>query len=552
MSVHTQKLSIRLLRKGLAPGDSLRDGVDLKEWPKLESALIALDTLGGNSPRWTRFLELSDEDKRSIFNTTAYGLVFVNTSDRWFAVAFGMGHVKLNLASFEQDFGLRAVLNAVDPKQFKSADVRTPDENTLSRRSQTSRGSDQTAFAINVERDIVRGLAGAPKDKAFASRVAGTDALSMDGKLEVADLAAACAQAYTVYQKTDYKAEFGWIDHIRHIRDQTLIDNLDAKLVEALAKAVKEGTADSINLAFPIIYDPERTNLLRDRGFRSSKRYGDLDISGYLDALEECGKTAYGKDDLASHTVHEVDDQGRDCGGKWKIRECVVFETELESATHVLLGGPWYKIDRELAKDVRGFFENAPRTELPDAEAHETEETYNKRVAELDADMICLDRKLIKPTGATTKIEACDFLGRKRHLIHVKDKTSSSRLSHLFSQGTVSARVLAVDPPSRDSVCMEVEKVQAETGQMGYETILPKSNENFQRADFTVVYAVIARKDEPQLPFFSLVSFRQAARELEALGYKYAFAWIGKPKTASKGKAKRIPMGKAAVPEAAE
>ena len=41
MSVHTQKLSIRLLRKGLAPGDALRDGVDLKEWPKLESALIA-------------------------------------------------------------------------------------------------------------------------------------------------------------------------------------------------------------------------------------------------------------------------------------------------------------------------------------------------------------------------------------------------------------------------------------------------------------------------------------------------------------------------------
>ena len=430
--------------------------------------------------------------------------------------------------------------------------MRTPDENTLSRRSQTSRGSDQTAFGINVERDIVRGLAGAPKDKAFASRVAGTDALSMDRKLEVADLAAACTEAYAVYQKLDYKAEFGWIDHIRHIRDQTVIDNLDAKLVEALAKAVKESAADSINLAFPIIYDPERTNLLRYRGFRSSKRYGDLDISGYLDALEECGKTAYGKDDLDSHTVHEVDDQGRDCGGKWKIRECVVFETELEGATHVLSGGRWYKIDRDLAKDVRRFFENAPRTELPDAEAHETEETYNKRVAELDADMICLDRKLIKPTGATTKIEACDFLGRERHLIHVKDKTSSSRLSHLFSQGTVSARVLAMDPPSRDSVCMEVEKVQAETGQMGYETILPKSNENFQRTDFTVVYAVIARKDEPQLPFFSLVSFRQAARELEALGYKYAFAWIGKPKTASKGKAKRVPMGKTAVPEAAE
>jgi hypothetical protein len=36
-----------------------------------------------------------------------------------------------------------------------------------------------------------------------------------------------------------------------------------------------------------------------------------------------------------------------------------------------------------------------------------------------------------------------------------------------------------------------------------------------------------------------LVSFRQAARELHALGYKWAFAWIEKPKSGAKAKAKR-------------
>ena len=176
---------------------------------------------------------------------------------------------------------------------------------------------------------------------------------------------------------------------------------------------------------------------------------------------------------------------------------------------------------------------------MPAAEADETEETYNKRVAGLDADMVCLDRRLIKPTGATSKIEACDFLGRERQLIHVKDKTSSSRLSHLFSQGTVSARVLATDPPSRDSVRNEVIAVQAETGQTGYEDIIPNSGNDFTRGDFTVVYSVIAASDKPKLPFFSLVSFRQAARELHALGYKWAFAWIEKPKSGAKAKAKR-------------
>jgi uncharacterized protein (TIGR04141 family) len=153
--------------------------------------------------------------------------------------------------------------------------------------------------------------------------------------------------------------------------------------------------------------------------------------------------------------------------------------------------------------------------------------------------MICLDRRLIKPTGATTKIEACDFLGRGREIIHIKDKTSSSRLSHLFSQGTVSARVLAIDPPSRDKVRAEVTAMQGETGQTGYEDIIPKAEEDFTRSDFTVVYGVIVASDKPKLPFFSLVSFRQAARDLDALGYKYAFAWIEKPKSGAKGKAKR-------------
>ena len=156
MTDNIQKLSIRLLKDGVEPADALRDGVDLEDWPKIEGAKIALDTMGGNPPKWSGFLGLSAEEMKKVWNNTAYGLVFLQTSGRWFAVSFGMGHVKLDTSKFEQDFGLRVVLNSVDEEQLKSADVRTPDENTLSRRSQTSRGSDQTAFAIDVERDSHR------------------------------------------------------------------------------------------------------------------------------------------------------------------------------------------------------------------------------------------------------------------------------------------------------------------------------------------------------------------------------------------------------------
>lgn len=541
MTGNTQKLSIRLLKDGLEPADSLREGVGLADWDKLEGAKIALDTMGGSAPKWARFLELSEEDKKKVFNNTAYGLVFLKASDRWFGVAFGMGHVKLDPAKFEQDFGLRVVLNAVDPKQLKSADVRTPDENTLSKRSQTSRGSDQTAFAIDVERDIVRGLAGTPKDAAFASRVAGTDALSIDRKMTMADLSKVCSDAYAMYQKTDYKAHFSWIDQIKHVRENDLVEKLNAKVIAAIDVEVKGGNSDGLHLAFPVIYDPEHFSQIRYKGFRSNKVYPDLELEGYLDALKERGKSEFTTDDFDKHSVHEVDDEGRDCGGKWKVAECLVYETDLDGHTYVLSGGRWYQVDKDLAKEVQDFFEAMPRHDMPEALADENEEKYNARLKLDEAELLCLDRKLVTPTGASTTIEVCDFLDRDSRLIHVKDKTSSSRLSHLFSQGTVSGRVLILDGTARDKVRKRISEVQGQTGQTGFDEIISSANAEFRPADFTVVYAVIGTGAEEKLPFFSMVTLRQAARELQALGYQSAFSWIKKPAAAGKKKAKKGP-----------
>lgn len=73
---NTQKLSVRLLRDGLAPAEALRDIVDLTRWDKPEGAPISLATFGGGAPKWTRFLEHSEDEKNKVFNHTVFGLVF--------------------------------------------------------------------------------------------------------------------------------------------------------------------------------------------------------------------------------------------------------------------------------------------------------------------------------------------------------------------------------------------------------------------------------------------------------------------------------------------
>ena len=524
-----QKLSIRLLREGVEPENAVREGTKLEDWDQIDGSKIVLDTLGGGHPKWATFLGLSSVQKMKLKNSSAMGLIFLKVEERWFAMSFGLGHVKIDPAKIEQDFGLKVVLNSVDPKKLRSADVRTPDENTLSRRSQTSRGSDQTAFSIDVERDIVRGLAGQPKDKNFASKVAGSDSLTIERDIVVNDLPAVCGDAFRIYQKSDYKCQFGWIDQIKHVRDDAVISSLRDKLVDKINEAIRTNDTENLHLAYPVIYDPEKGGWIQYKGFRSRRKFTDLDIRGYIDALLERKRTSVSEADLDKHAVHEVDDQGKDIGGKWSIFECLATEIDLDGSTYVLSGGRWYRIEKSLATSVKEFFDKAPRFSMPSAEYGENEEKYNKRIMESVDEYICLDKKLILPTGAGTQIEVCDFLSRGRHLIHVKDKTSSSRLSHLFNQGTVSARVLVVDGPARDQVRKRIAEAEAETDKSGFEDLVPSGNEQFVAAEFTVVFGVIASGDNPRLPFFSLLTFRQAARELQVPNFRYAFAWIRKP-----------------------
>lgn len=197
----------------------------------------------------------------------------------------------------------------------------------------------------------------------------------------------------------------------------------------------------------------------------------------------------------------------------------------------MLSGDRWYRAEPTLARSVEDFFSNVHRFEMPEAEEDENESVYNERVANSSQTLVCLDRKLVKPSGALSEIEACDFLSSDRLLIHIKGQTRSSCLSHLFNQGTVSARVLKTDGAFRD-------KLREIIGSNDCENLIPGASEAFIPNNFTVGYAVLTSSRTPKLPFFSLVTFRQAAHELEALGFKTAFAWISKPVSTSIGKTK--------------
>jgi uncharacterized protein (TIGR04141 family) len=127
-----------------------------------------------------------------------------------------------------------------------------------------------------------------------------------------------------------------------------------------------------------------------------------------------------------------------------------------------------------------------------------------------------MDEKTIQCGGQYDKVEFCDLFGKSKQMIHVKRYAGSSApLSHMFSQGVVSASLLRRDPVFRKDVNARLptafQSVEAE----------PKPEE------YEVVFGVISKsKHDLVLPFFSRVNLNNARNRLLDLGHKVSLAKI--------------------------
>jgi uncharacterized protein (TIGR04141 family) len=119
-------------------------------------------------------------------------------------------------------------------------------------------------------------------------------------------------------------------------------------------------------------------------------------------------------------------------------------------------------------------------------------------------------------------MEICDVLTTTGTMIHVKQRGSSSTLSHLFAQGVNSADRLFGDDDFRRQAREVVRSVDP-----AFAEVIPEARPD--PAEREVVFVVItrSRRDTPlTLPFFSILSLRSAARHLRALGCPVSVAAV--------------------------
>ena len=96
-----------------------------------------------------------------------------------------------------------------------------------------------------------------------------------------------------------------------------------------------------------------------------------------------------------------------------------------------------------------------------------------------------MDAKLVKPSDSSSSTEVCDFLSKDRRLIHIKDKSESSRLSHLFNQGLVSAVTMKRDRPFRDRLRT---RIAEQPDGSDYVDLVPDAGTEVSPSDYTVIF----------------------------------------------------------------
>lgn len=447
-------------------------------------------------------------------------VLLLKYDSRMFAVCFGYGKSLLSASVWVRDFGLRVTVNRVDPVKLRSVDTKTYEDLVVSTRKQTSRSSKVDSFELDVARDLVRGVTGDSADTTYFKRLTGSDSLTLTTELAFEDIGDLLDELLEAYSDVAYRKNFEWIDNIKDV-DTTVKEQLDELLISEL----RDGDMQGMHLAPADVVEWGDIKGFNFTCGQKTAHYLELDLADYM-AILGAKRADLSLDQLKRHKVRVLLEGAEELRDMWSVYDCFVWQASHYGKQYMFFDGRWFEVEQSYATRVADYVKSvsAVSIQLPEAKFGDDEGKYNETVAKSNpARFALLDRQTVRPGGAASPIEFCDLMSDSRHLIHVKKRSSSATLSHLFSQGSVSCDVFMQDPVARREVKAKLRKLKKKA----HATLIPTQRPT--PSDFEVVYAVLAKAGHnwpPRLPFFSAVNLMHHARRIQNLGFKVSLQHV--------------------------
>lgn len=517
--------------------DSVDDTRDFESPPHHDPAWSARMYLWkgvSKPPPWVKFLEEGFGDEPIDVTGSAQDCAVVVVKayfrvERLYAIPLGLsGRFQIRHDVIDRRYGLRVALNllyegdtAADElaaaHRIRQVESKTIGANTMRTIRHANRHADFEDFDLNPDIDQLAGIAGQPRDTALARRVRGTDGLRVGRRTSFDQLGDLCRSVARAYQRDDYQRRFRFVDQFQGINDPNMIDSLTKELGQSLCADPAAWT-----FSVPGVLDYDQLAAVRVTTPSSVvEEFSDPTVGDIMDTV--------GADDvmrdLSKIQVETINSDGN-VMDRWSMFDCLDGQIVDSGDTYLLEAGTYYQIEPDYLVQLNQDIDAIPnssvvlppsRREMNNGKLKEIEEdAYNAQASE-PANHFLLDKKTIVIPGKTSPIEVCDILTQDRQLVHVKRKFSSSALSHLFSQGFVSAELLVDSEAFRAKIR---EKIGGTSPR--FQELFPDAR--IVAADWEVVYAVIGPwNDEApsvKLPFFSKVNLREFKRRLRVMGFE--------------------------------
>ena len=223
------------------------------------------------------------------------------------------------------------------------------------------------------------------------------------------------------------------------------------------------------------------------------------------------------------HVLMNADDDGTEVLARGRAdRWLEASLPDAEGRKFFYMDGTWYEIGDQYVRtsrdEITRLFLGQPSLDLPPWYlcAGRDEGDYNANVPCVRNGYVCLDKnkRVRDPLGPSrSSVEICDLLGPDHELVHIKKAKGSAPLSHLFSQGLVSAQTLLYGPHKVR------EQFAAEVGRLGNgRTLRGGSGYEPKKVVFAILMENGAELSIDTLYPFSQVTLAHVARVLGTYG----------------------------------
>jgi uncharacterized protein (TIGR04141 family) len=395
------------------------------------------------------------------------GVLLLGIDGTTYALSYGNGYRLIPDELKDQRFGLSFLIRRLDGDQVKD----------LVRRRANGRGRiDSTVVAAgapvwmlgvaeNVE--IIRRIGGHARDLKITFSSADDRAVNVEGSVGLRmrfgvrpmDLIADIRECARVCRAEQPDPVLEFIEYVLPVADADTKALLDLELESLLGGAI----SDVGERLLPVIPTSVLERYREARSFTIRIGHARGCVVPSLELEDILRRTRVQRDGQRVKTLRggrvylNADTAGEEVLDEARADKWLEANVSLDARRFFLMDGEWFEIGTEYvraSKEAIGrIFPATPSVVLPSwsSAAYPTEYDYNCFVADRSlGEYLCLDknRRVRDPLGRRSPLEICDLLGPGNELIHVKKAAGSAPLSHLFSQGLISAQSLVAGPAS--------------------------------------------------------------------------------------------------------